>query len=552
MNGRRGLVVFTALIAAVVVVLAAGVGERPGPAGAVGTNSIASPDTDGFVGLYTSLALDGSGNPVVSYYDATNGDLRVLHCGNPNCTSGNNITSPDTDGNVGRYTSLALDGSGNPVVSYWDRTNFDLKLLHCGNADCSSGNTIATPDTAAADSPTSLALDGSGNPIVSYHAASIGSDDLNVLQCGNAACDSGNTVIFSDMSGDVGHDSSLALDGSGNVVVSYRDANNRDLKLLHCDNATCSSSTLTSADTNGIVGVTSLALDSSDNPVVSYFDQTNFTLNVLHCDDPACDPAGNSIAMPDTDGIVGLYASLALDGAGNPVVSYWDSDNGDLKVLHCGNANCTSGNSITSPDTDGIVGFYTSLALDALGNPVISYFDSSNGDLKVLHCGNANCEAAPPKPTPTPTPTATPCPDFDGDTICDGADLDDDNDGCTDEQEMGPSAASGGARNPKYFWDFFDVPTGSPPARDRAVTIGDIGAVVARFGTFRDPVPSEGEALIEALTAPLPTGYHTAFDRSPPEQGADVWDAGPPDGMITIGDIGAAVAQFGHTCVVAP
>ena len=144
------------------------------------------------------------------------------------------------------------------------------------------------------------------------------------------------------------------------------------------------------------------------------------------------------------------------------------------------------------------------------------------------------------------------CPDFDGDTICDGADLDDDNDGCTDEQEMGPSAASGGARNPKYFWDFFDVPTGSPPARDMRVTIGDVGAVVARFGTFRDPAPSEGEALIEALTAPLATGYHTAFDRSPPEQGADVWDAGPPDGTITIGDIGAAVAQFGHTCVVAP
>ena len=127
---------------------------------------------------------------------------------------------------------------------------------------------------------------------------------------------------------------------------------------------------------------------------------------------------------------------------------------------------------------------------------------------------------------------------------------DSDRDGCADSREGGTAAALGGERDPNYFWDVFDVWTGSPAARDRAVTIGDIGAVVARFGATREPPLSKSAALAEAITPPPPApAYHAAADRSPPQSGADLWALGPPDGSISIVDIGGAVAQFGHTCI---
>ena len=119
-------------------------------------------------------------------------------------------------------------------------------------------------------------------------------------------------------------------------------------------------------------------------------------------------------------------------------------------------------------------------------------------------------------------------------------------DGCSTWEELGATASLGGLRDPFNFWDFYDAPTtGTPPVRDQMVNILDIGAIVARFG-------ATGVSTIDPLSPPPPAPpYHPAFDRSSPV-GPDLWNLGPADGDINIIDTGAAVAQFGHTCVAAP
>src|SRR5207244_1182118 len=70
-------------------------------------------------GDYTSLAVDGSGRVHVSYSDGTNVDLKYATCA-ASCTTAANWQTVvvDQTGFVGAYTSLAVDGSGRVHVSY--------------------------------------------------------------------------------------------------------------------------------------------------------------------------------------------------------------------------------------------------------------------------------------------------------------------------------------------------------------------------------------------------------------------------------------------------
>jgi hypothetical protein len=356
------------------------------------------------VGYSTSIALTSSDLPVITYYDATNKDLKLAVCNDAACTNAA-ISTIDSTGTWLGWTSIALTSSNLPVISYFDETNADLKLAVCNDAYCTSPTISTLDSTGYVGRWTSIALTSSNLPVISYWDYTNG--DLKLAVCDDAACTS-PAISAVDSTGSVGTYTSLALTSSDVPVISYHDDTNTALKLAVCNDAACTSPAISTLDSIGYVGyLTSLALTSSDIPVISYYDYTNYDLKLAVCTNPAC--TSHAISTLDSTGDVGYYSSIAMTSSNLPVISYNDATKDDLKLAVCTDAACTSP-AISTLDSTGYVGRYNSIALTSSNLPVISYYDYTNRNLKLYHAPVTVDEGKPnsfAKSTPTNNATIT-------------------------------------------------------------------------------------------------------------------------------------------------
>jgi hypothetical protein len=541
-----------------------------------GDESVSTVDSSGSTGYDPSIQLDNNGYPMIAYYYSSGADLKYVHCNDVNCTGGDEtFTTIDSSGTVGRYPRMVLDGSFLPVIAYYYGTGADLKIVHCGNANCSSGNVINTVDSGGTVGNgfhgTDLILDGSGFPVMSYYDTT--NTELKVAHCNDVNCSGNDEAInspLSSLSKSLGSQTAIELDGTGLPMIAYYNTTDTQLEFIHCDdvncagdetvnrvtvsaaadsttqpsmekassgnpiivadrggtypsvyacaNTNCSTNTATylalynqynasypnfkldannnlyvvaytrgktgdydtylvttqhklersydsdfdygtgsfsisawfkstglvqknyllsrynadkgykigfnyagrvcfeidddsswgpddsacSSDSQistnvdngngGTVYWNSMVLDTSGFPVIAYFDNSGYNLELIHCNDANCTGNDESYASVESTNDVGRTPSIVLDSAGFPVIAYHDNTNGDLRIVHCGNANCTSGNTINTIDGADDVGDYPTVKLDSvLGYPVIAYFDTTNTAVKLVRCNDVNC-----------------------------------------------------------------------------------------------------------------------------------------------------------------
>lgn len=368
------------------------------------TITIRTIDSAGDVGRFSSVAIGTDGLALISYVDVTNSALKVAHCNDAEC-SDPIISTVDSVSEVGEETSIIIGGDGLGLISYIDtNADDDLKVAHCTNANCTSHDEPVTIDTGNIGYYTSLAKGSDGFALIAYHDMS--NSALKVAHCRNYPCSQFGVETTDDV--DETRLPSIAIGTDQLGLISYYDATNTVLKVAHCGDPACSKINATVStidDTAGVGEFSSLAIGPDQKGLISYYDRSNGDLKVAHCDDVECSSATNKYTL-DSEGDVGRYSSLAIRADGRGLISYLDytNTNQDLRLAYCVDAICSSA-TVYTIDSFGDVGYYTSIAVNPVNDTgLISYYDLTNGDLKLAFLSNTS---NPPIPTGTASPTST-------------------------------------------------------------------------------------------------------------------------------------------------
>jgi hypothetical protein len=308
--------------------------------------TIVTVDNNGNVGQYSSIAVDKENNSHIGYYDATGRNLKYAKFENGIW----NIETVDNNpGDVGKYAAIITDIINKPSISYFYDGNNYLKLAYKESTN-SPFDLITGPSADLTNcKSTSIVLSRMYYcPIVAY----FDNNDLNL-----------KLTIFKNSSGDI------PIDPFGNGWATE----------------------IVGSSSHWLEDI-SLALDNGDEPHIAYIDVAGTTANLKYakknCVGAGCvtqvsinKPTGDgtwNIETVDASGNAGESVSISVGTDNIPQICYYDKNSGDLKYA----IKSTTTWFIETIDNAGDVGNYNSIALDEFNNPHISYYDATNGDLK--------------------------------------------------------------------------------------------------------------------------------------------------------------------------
>jgi len=339
-------------------------------------------------GMSSSIALDSSGNPHISYtYVNTTFNRGDLKYASYNGTDWNTETVVASDDSYLIYsTSLALDSSNQPHISFYENdqvnTEGSFKYASYNGTDWQIQTIESGVGTGGPEYVSSIAIDGFDNPHISFSHLQTTPTITRIIKYASYNGTSWNTEIVAS---NCSTSNSLALDSNDVPHISYNgETSGSYLGYASYNGTDWNTTQVTSAWHTGRYN--SIAIDSNDHPHISHtYETTGDYIGYLkYASYNGTDWHRDTVDGGSAGEDVGYWTSLALDGSDHPHISYIDySGQYSQYSLKYASYNGTAWNTETVDTQSGP--WATSLALDSCGYPHISYYDvtsGSTGDLK--------------------------------------------------------------------------------------------------------------------------------------------------------------------------
>ena len=325
------------------------------------------------VGKFTSLAVDGDDNLHVGYYDETRQALRYGF----RSAGGGRWYTMEVDASGG-YESLAVDKEGHPHFVYagpnesglryatWDGKKWDKQTLDNERIDFFNFIRIGPDD----------------KPRISYYQR-LHRDGSFALHLKYAYWDGKAWYTETvDPQSATGKFNSLALDSKGQPHIAYSDVDLGDLRYSTWTGSEWRFSIPEShQQAEGWVGIgSSIEVDRAGIPHIAYVDVGHHYIKY------ATWHPGAGWKSQVVDTISGKAdnidrVTLKLDSRQRPHIAYWDSGAGVLRYA----ALSAKGWHAETVDAGDSVGLYPSMAIDSHDEIYISYYDMANGALRLAH-----------------------------------------------------------------------------------------------------------------------------------------------------------------------
>jgi len=320
-------------------------------------------------GGWLEMALDRAGVPHLAYYFDWSLDLSATHA-TRTLTGWSDERVPDSSSDFGRWTSIAVDANGIVYVAYKDDAANSLKLARRSGTNW----TIETVDAqGSVGGWNSITLDANGYPHIAYRQGWDNSaGGLKYARWTGTAwvrqvVDGANTAALGG--------TSIALDSLGRPRIAYKVASSinfngpGDLKYARWTGTSWTFEMIEGPGANVGPWGLSLKLDATDTAHVGY--HTGEDIKYARRA-----PAGwqSQVIVANT----GSEVSLALDASGNPHLSFQAGLNEDVKYASWNGTAWV----IETVEAYGQVGWYTSLAFGPDNKPRIAYMDDLNDSVR--------------------------------------------------------------------------------------------------------------------------------------------------------------------------